>query len=435
MSLYRHLLTGGALGAFALVSACSEQATSPDGPGIAIKIAPVTYNAAVDVCYGIHIANADGDTVVFLQNICSSDYGNGAGGDIAYVAPCDASGTGSSTVTLWLEEIVVDPGTGPEAEDEDSYINPCGLADLSLDTDNTAGADFPVGDLNYDAPFTCTRTVTCLPNADVQVAFNLTIMRDAQQGFFDIIVDFEDIFCSAKIDTCYRADEDHEDPWPIKLLLDLDEGQSDGSRDATAVMAFACTAGADETSDGDEEQTTLHLSKVNVDCAAGVSFSLDPTGPGKNKTVVVGTNTINYALYVGDEVLPCDSDEGGPIPCNKAWWNLALNLEDLQEAGFANCTISATGTATGADGVQLVDGQLDGIGVSYAAINFSMQVNGTGGAPVCDYNPLNGENSAGDDSTVTTGYYGTGDIEGLVNFQMCYSKATGANGVDNGDCE
>jgi hypothetical protein len=189
MNLYRHLVTAGAVGALALGSACADQASnSPDGPGIEIKVAPVTYNAAVDLCYGINVANAGGDTVVHLNNICSSDFGNGAGGDIAYVAPCDASNGGSSTVTIWLEGIRVaegsvtegtDSGTGAyDVEPEGTYINPCGLADADLDD---GAGPFPEGDLNYDG-FSCSRTVTCQPDADVQVAFNLTVMRSAQQG-------------------------------------------------------------------------------------------------------------------------------------------------------------------------------------------------------------------------------------------------------------
>jgi len=464
MKFYRHLVTAGAFGALAVIPACAEEAgpSSKDGPGIEVKIAPVTYLNALDVCWGFSVHNPAGELVAQQQNICAGDYGNGAGGDIAYVIPCDASQTGDSTVTLWLEGIQTAAGApGPATfEDEDNYINPCGLTEDYLEWDNVLGngPEFPTADLNFDSTY-CQRKIRCLPNADVQVSFNLTILRDAQQGFFDIIVDFEDIFCSAKLDTCYSNTGNQ-----IELLFDRDgdveyDENDPGPRDATAVMALGCRGGPDtyDTATGVEKiTTTLHYSNVGLVCngdgANQIAIPLDPTGTingaGNQAAIeyfivsggaIIGgpfvlASPLNYALYWGKETLPCgyyedpDTDEMKPLSCNKKYWNIAVNLEDLEELGFTNCTLQGQATATSSDGLQLVNGQLDGVGVSYAAITFQDQVL-AGGDPTCDWNPLNGENSDEEPSGVQTGYFGT-DIVGIKNIQvMCYGKNSVGEGA------
>jgi len=432
MNLYRHLVTAGAVGALALGSACADQATSPDGPGIEINIAPVTYNAATNICYGIAVENAADDTVVYLPGICSGQYGNGAGGDIAYVAPCDASGGGSSTVTLWLEEIriadtdagAVDGHADYDIEDPDSYINPCGFdaSKLDIDFDND-GDDDVTADTNSD-DFVCQKTnVICKENEDVQVAFNLTVMRSAQQGFFDIIVDFEDIFCSAKLDTCY-VDADGAPPGvgaPIQLLLD-----GDGTRDDTAVIALACSTGADAT--GDLVSTKLHMTRIALTCDGNTYYlspGTDGTHPAGNRTATTtGAETVRYALYTGDEALACDGLGGGS--CNSSYWNLAINLEDLEEGTLSNCTVSFDATATGdgltiANGNQFMDGTTAAVGVTYPGIHFTEQIL-AGGASTCDYNPLNGPNSdiGATSSGVTTVYYSQSTVP-----VFCFEKAQG----------
>jgi len=51
---------------------------------------------------------------------------------------------------------------------------------------------------SYKNPGRLSREIVCVANTDVAVTFDLTIVRDATQGFFDVAVTFRDIFCSAK---------------------------------------------------------------------------------------------------------------------------------------------------------------------------------------------------------------------------------------------
>ncbi len=66
------------------------------------------------------------------------------------------------------------------------------------------------GDADFENPCAeagdCVLSFPCVENEDVFVEFNITVMRDAEQGFFDIAVNFEDIFCSAKFDSCVGED-------------------------------------------------------------------------------------------------------------------------------------------------------------------------------------------------------------------------------------
>src|SRR6201999_2048098 len=125
----------------------------------------------------------------------------------------------------------------------------------------------------------CAQAATCAENADTPVRFDLTIMRRAQQGFFDIAVSFEDVFCSAKVD-CEDRDGD-----PLELLFDGDE------RASTAVLALACTAGANETN--------IYLDDVVVDCGPGAVHSLVPVGARGNRPGIAASPIFGWALYAG----------------------------------------------------------------------------------------------------------------------------------------
>ncbi len=176
-----------------LGAACADTGSGPTGPEVAIAVAPLTLPGIDEACFGITVYNGDPATltdadpdndadVVWTNNdVCSVQYGNGQG-DITYVGPCDAS-TGDNYVQLVLNSL---SANATELDDEASpaeFVNPCKDA----------------GD--------CVQMVECLPNADSLVEFNLTVMRNAQQGFFDIAVNFEDIFCSAKFDSCYTTEQ------------------------------------------------------------------------------------------------------------------------------------------------------------------------------------------------------------------------------------
>lgn len=125
--------------------------------------------------------------------------------------------------------LVLDGLYGPNGIDLGDYQNPCPAS----------------------AP--CALTAECVENADAPVSFNLTIMRQARQGFFDIGVDFDSIYCSAKVDCTY----DEAGLEPIELLFDPDTGE----RTQTAVIGLACTAGP-----GTDRETALFMSDVRVVC-------------------------------------------------------------------------------------------------------------------------------------------------------------------------
>ncbi len=185
------------------------------------------------------------------------------------VGPCDAGTPAphTHTVTLWLENLFDVGGSQiPPGE----WDNPC----------PTGGA----------APG-CSLEFQCSENEDVAVTFNLTVMRDANQGFFDVAVNFEDVFCSAKLDCSY--DENHNgnvDPGEeIKMLFN---GQT---RDYTAIIGLACTAGP-----SDNDTTTLHLSDVRVRCD-GTAMQLTSAEPilcAPDGTVLgFGFGFLNQGLY------------------------------------------------------------------------------------------------------------------------------------------
>jgi hypothetical protein len=212
---------------------------NPDTPGerLAIEVAPLDLPGVTGVCYDLQVINGASEPPEFVwtagqvgvprdsggggdtDTLCSMQYG--AGGGLTYVGTCDAS-VPTTTVRLFIDSLW--DGETPIAD----YVDPCPVAEGG-----------------------CALTATCLENQDVPVTFNLTVMRRAQQGFFDIGVNFKDIFCSAKLDCTY----DEAGTEPIELLFDPETG----TRGQTAVLALACTAGPDEA-------TALHTTDVVVTC-------------------------------------------------------------------------------------------------------------------------------------------------------------------------
>ncbi len=322
------LLRFAFVSAVALVTACSSSpgTDEPMKDRVTIRVAPLDLPGTSRVCYDLRVTNAPegGGDVVWSAGepglngglgdddaLCSDRYGNGDGGEIAYVGACDASGQEdpetpegerTNSVTLWLDGLYDDGNTylDPSAPGV-GWQNPCA------------------------APTGCTLEVLCSENADAQVAFDLTILREARQGFFDVAVSFEDILCSAKLDTC-NASNEH-----IELLHG-----ADGDRDWTAVFGFACTAGV-----GVDVDTMLLYSDVRVECG-DATFLLDPAADPGNNDVTVGGTTLHYGVYRGAEALACDG-AGTSGSCNKLYWNLAVSLDDL--AGFDSCRLYFSATA------------------------------------------------------------------------------------------
>ena len=274
-----------------LASAAVGCAREQDGPstGFEIKVSPLSLANVGGATYTIEIFAGDpalgAERVVELGNITSGQYGDGKG-SISYVAPCDAS-VETNYVRLTLEALRDNNG---EPIDADTWQNPTPLV----------------------------KAATCQENKDTPVVFNLTILRDAEQGFFDIGVNFSDIFCSAKFDCRDK------DGLPLELLHN-----EDGERDTTVVLAFACTAGGDDT-------TWLHMSDVHVECRNGPETTthwISPGGDPGQRGEVDGM-FFQTALYQGSEQLE---------PYDKCYWNLAFGLADDAPS---NCTLVLDATAS-----------------------------------------------------------------------------------------
>ncbi len=364
----------------AAATACGEapEVAPTLGPSITIEVSPLSLPGVADVCYGVYVQNAAGDLVAYRSGVCSSRYG--AGGGLSYVIPCDAtspaSGDADNTVTLVLEGVDLEPGEATRWLAHADYVNPCGWPEITIDADALGfdgGVALPLpSDPPHDGPsesgvnwdgFVCQRTVTCEPNQDAAVVFDLTVMRRAEQGFFDIAVEFEDIFCSAKLDC---EDDDAE---PLKLLYD-----ASGQRAETVVLGLACTAGP-------AADTHIYLTDVTITCSTGAPVTLSPSiGDGGNAYAPphpIGEELVyQYAVYEGREQLP---------GLNKAFWNLAIGLDTTVLPSRGTCSLHTRATAS--DG-PLTDGAIPD-GRVYPVLNWSVVLNPGGvAAPSCGRVPL-----------------------------------------------
>ncbi len=314
---------------------CGANTDAP-GRGLDVQVAPLELLGIGNAVYTIVVQNGDTPPqTVWTKTVDSDQYGDGRG-SLSYIGTCDAT-KNPHTVTLTLDEL--------------------------YDTDN-ALLDSPT-DYKNPGPITLT-DIVCRENGDVPVVFNLTLLRAAEQGFFDIAVNFKDVFCSAKVD-CQE-----------ELLHN-----AEGDRDATVVMAFACTSGGD--GDGAAEPTWLYLSAVTLTCT-------DPTGtlPPITQSIMPGSATtpgqqgatppllFDWALYNGVEDFP---------GIDKCFWNYAFGL-DLATIGPRTCTLTATGTASD---VRLTGGAI-AANQTWPVVQFDVDVVGPNQA-LCDNNGLDAQGS------------------------------------------
>jgi len=342
----------------ALGPGCGEtQPTGETGPGLAIAVAPLSLPGVTDACYALTIfAGADPTTgaVVWTKpHVCASQYGDGAGA-IAYVGTCDASGGGASSVRVVVEDICqggacpATPG-GATSIPTSTWHNPC------------AGPDG------------CVKTATCSADADTPVSFDLTVARTATQGFFDVAVSFDDIFCSAKLD-CER------DGGPLELLFD----PATGERGQTAVVGLACTAGP-------SADTWLYYDNLVLRCYdAGDTligeWPYDPSlGPGN-----VGAGA---APFVFQTAVYRTTEQIGAVSS----WNVAFGLHPADMPG--RCVLSTRATAS--DGALTGNSTADG--AVYPYIQWEVELSSAAGTLSCTSHELD---QAG--SGVTTEYARTG---------------------------
>jgi len=289
-----------------------------DGPRVAIAVSALGAVVA-DAVWDVWVTNGDpGGDVVFEARIAASRFG--AGGSATYVGPCDAT------------------PLAPEDTSRTNTVNVrlVGVYAASVAEPGGFGAPVPGGALAAVDPGDLRKPVACSANEDAAVAFDVTVMRPAGQGFLDIAVGFGDIFCSAKLD-CDAG----------RLLFD-----GSGNRADTMVLGFACTAGA-----GADVDTHLHLDDVVISCAGDVVATVSPaagvgnlcTGwdaDGQATTCAAGVDPAGIlfqaAVYQGEELL-----EG----LNKRYWNVALGARDGLTALGSACVLTTRGTATdGPDG-------------------------------------------------------------------------------------
>jgi len=264
------------------VGACGGT-ESPSEPGarLAINVAPLTLEGVSDVTYTLWVTN--GAATVWTKTLTSSKFGDGKGA-LSYVGPCDASAATN---------------------------------DVHLTIDTITGTSGPLAD--WKDPGELVQTASCVANSDTAVMFDVTIARQANQGFFDVAVSFDDIFCSAKLD-CTDA-----------LLFHGND------RATTLVVAFACTTGNGTT-------TVLDLDSIALTCTDGTTY-IDPAlGPGS--THQTSTHVFDVATYRDNESLP---------PYQKAFWNTAIGLDlaSFQQPSTVDCTLTTHATAaqtTWADG-------------------------------------------------------------------------------------
>lgn len=289
--------------AFLFSVSCAEH-VSPDGDRatsrLAIAVSALELETVGDACYNLIARNGAGDVVWDQTGICADQFGDGVAA-LSYVGSCDASQP-QHTVTLELVGLYLgDDGTDPI--DTDAYVNPC-----------------PVGD-------GCTQPATCVDNADVPVTFTLTVMRRASQGFFDIAVNFSDLFCSAKFD-CKRDVDGVETP----LLLAFDP--STGERVDTAVLGLACTGGPDS-------DTHVYLQNPVLDCGSPVVIDLGGAEAGNlfTSSEPAPSPLVQVMTFRGVELL-----ESGGASADKIYFNVAFGVDFERATG--PCTLSTTATVS-----------------------------------------------------------------------------------------
>lgn len=274
-----------------LVLACEsypgEGAAKANGR-IAVSTSALSLSGISEACYSLQVTNAAGDIVWSKRDVCSTQYGDSKGG-ISYVGTCDATSP-EHEVSLTLTSMTDSSGAAVT-----DFTNPC-----------------PSGSA-------CTQKATCVENRDTPVDFDLTVMRSAEQGFFDVAVSIDDVACSAKIDC------------DSKLLTNPETGE----RAPTMVLAFACSSGSAEA---------MRMSDIVLDCDSPqgpISITIDPSEFSGNYSRSWG-RPHEHVTEVASWRTPSSSSS------SSASWavGIAPDLSSLQERGVTSCTLHAAATAT-----------------------------------------------------------------------------------------
>jgi len=371
MRLIRNLsLTAGAL-ALSGLGCSQEPGSGAEGAHVSVSVAPLDGSGIGVACFDLQVYTASGllwkkgdSTTSYLDydedTVCSDQFGTAGGGSIRWVGSCDAQASADTdlitpgvqnTVTLWFDGIYDQAKTATT-----QVYDPCGAGGCSID-------------------------FTCVANGDSPAEFNFSVIRDAEQGFFDIAVRFDSIYCSSKYDDCYGNER-----------ISLFSGE-DGAHN-TGVFALACTAPSPDDVD-------LYYGDVVVACS-GVNFPIDPTVTGTaTATSVPPGHALTYTVFRAPSTTSCNDET-----CNGLYWNIAFDLKDLSAPELGSCSLAFSATGTKGNGT-FVNGA-PSAGSTYPYVDVSATLNG----PTCQQNPLNG-----DESAVVTAYHGA---FGLPSVPMCY---------------
>ncbi len=349
------LVLGAVVGTVSLVGCGAEPAGLETSGRVEVSVAALSLSGIVDACYDLTVTSAAG-TVWSQQSVCARQYG--AGADITYVGPCDATDTNGdepggtdNTISLTVSGLYSGAaGTTPVTD----FIDPCAAP---------------------HAPNGCQLTVPCRENADTPVVFNLTLMRQANQGFFDVAVNFADIFCSAKVD-CGGTQS-------LMLVHDPESGE----RVASAVLALTCTDGSDV---GSVPRTHLYRDAVRIVCGSQ-SFTVDPSeGPGNVYPDGAGAPdpVVQAMVFEGVQAIT-DSVTG--VATNALYWNVALGLDTAWFAAQPAGTTCRLQTLMTASEGALDDGETpDDATYPYIAVDVPLWTTGPQGQRQCGRHPLNG---------------------------------------------
>ncbi len=348
-----------------VAAACAADPTAPaaDGQGsLAVNVAPMSipegFPSVSEVVYSIIVRDSNGNIVFDENQISTNQFGN-SDGSLAYVGTCNAvdenddNNQGTSDAALNTVELVIDGvkvNGGVPLEEGVDFKNPCPAPGFG------------------EKLAACNQKLLCVENDDTKVEFNVAIMRDANQGFFDIAISFTDLFCSAKLD-CQEE----------FLSADVDgSGNSFSFEPArTEVLGFACAT-------GEGKDTFLYMSEINLDCGSAGQWRYRASAPE-------GTQLSGTGLEPGPVAQWSVFRETEDVrPYHKGFWNFAVVLKAGQE-----CTITAQATASS----EVFQEGYSPLNTRYPVVNFEVDASSTschpnqaldapGSGVVTDYLPL-----------------------------------------------
>lgn len=205
-----------------VTAACGAPGSPPPGR-LSLAVAALNLPDVGGACYDVRVANGEDQLLWSLGDpgrrvpsddgaLCSQDLGTGDGG-LTWFGPCDGASP-QTTVTLYLDSLWASGADRNVDPPLTGWVNPC------------------------PSPTGCVVTTTCNPGGDASAVFELTVLRESDQGFFDISVGLDEVFCTAQVD-CEKNGQ--FGPEPLNLLHDPLTGQ----RVPSVAMRFACTAGAE----------------------------------------------------------------------------------------------------------------------------------------------------------------------------------------------